>query len=610
MSAPDERGALTSRPSLYEYALRLYRAEPEGRYPKGGYPLQDRWSREGPSWSETQDAVLAALTPLLTDPDTVRAADEFQRRLGELGVQDRIFYRSLDKPSPDDEAAARALGRHLTRTGTSTAAVGVGLRLLAHLVEPEDVPYLKILGLLRGLTRPVVDALTGIDPSTAALIWLGDRVQGRERRHMIEALVSRDDPAARAWLMIIPLEPRAVFPATARMIAETVRLADILSKDPVDPRALAQGARLLVRMTNVEDSQTEILAYPHAVAAYEAIVARAAQLSPTLDHYATLLSLALDLRSGSSVLLDWRPGQCEALLRTLERVLKAPGWAAVHAGDPGDRVARHRADWTRRTAQRLFAGRKAPARFRVEVAVRDPLVPQVVETRILIDDRPLVPYAFGHGPGKSPEYLLDSGRLRAGTEPREVRLAEAYCTEGCCGALYVTIRREGGHVVWEDWKRPATLPARRPAPELPEYRFDAAEYDAEIARAENDRSWAWPAREAARLIAAGLRDRPELLTRWDAKLDWLGTDFSDPDAIALSFTYRPGLAAGRGDTDGPRLQFIWDLPDDGTPPEERAAAALRRLAEEDPKRYAEVRGGSREDAEALGYPWPESRGRR
>ncbi|CAM5250712.1 hypothetical protein SAVIM40S_00453 [Streptomyces avidinii] len=40
-----------------------------------------------------------------------------------------------------------------------------------------------------------------------------------------------------------------------------------------------------------------------------------------------------------------------------------------------------------------------------------------------------------------PSHLLDAGRLRAGPEPREVTLAEAYCTAGCCGALYATAAR-------------------------------------------------------------------------------------------------------------------------------------------------------------------------
>ncbi|WP_431040627.1 hypothetical protein ACQUSR_01160 [Streptomyces sp. P1-3] len=545
-----------------------------------------------------------ALVPLMADPDTARAAEEVHRRLQELGVRDRHIRAVAAELPVEDEATARALGRCLTRTGTSTAAVSMGIGLLARVGEPEDVPYLKLLGLLRGFAAPAVQALTALDCPTAALVWLGDRVGGRGLRHLVDALAARDDQAARSWLLAVPLEPRAVGPSTARRIAEAVRLADVLRADPVDIGVLAQAGRLLCRMASPRDYHAEILAYRQAVAAYEALIARASRLPPTLDHCATLLSLALDLYSGPSVLLGWRPGQREALLDALESVLTAPAWAAMAAGEPADPAERRRAHWIRRTARQPFARRATPARLRVEVTVRDPADPDIVETRLLIDGRPLVPEAFGRGPAGSPEYLLDSGRLRASTAPREVRLAEAYCTEGCCGALYVTICRDGEHVVWRDWRRPATPPSQQPPPELPEYRFDAAEYDAEITRAENDHSWAWPARSTARLIAAGLRNRPDLLTRWDAQPGWVGTDFTDPDTAVLSFTFWPGLAAGRRNREGPWLQFVWSVPEDGTPPEERAAAALRRLAAADPKAYAEVRGGSREHAEALGFPWP------
>ncbi|GGY07045.1 hypothetical protein [Streptomyces hiroshimensis] len=625
MSTQEERSALTPRTSLYAYALRLHDAEPDGSLPRGGYRLPDPDpapattpptatappQRPGSiDRAEAQAAATDAVIPLLTEPDTVRAADEVHRRLHALGVGVSHVRHAFTELPLEDEAAARALGRRLVRTGTSAPAVSVGLGLLTRLGEPEDVPYLKVLGLFRTFTRPAITALTSIDCPAAALVWLSRYTEGRELRRLVDALLAHDDQAARAGLLSVSLDPRAVGSETARRIAEAVMLDDIISDDPVDTRTLAQAGRLLSRMAGAGTYQPEILAYDRAVAAYEAFVTGAYRLPPGLDHYAILLSVALDLHSGPSVLLDWRPGRREALLDTLESVLSAPAWAAVPT-DPGltdpdltDPADRRRVRWIRRAAPQPFTRPEAPGRLRVEVVVRDPADREPVETRLLIDGRPLVPEAFGRGPAHAPEYLLHTGRLRATAEPQEVQLAEAYCTEGCCGALYVTIRRDGDHVVWSDWRRPGTLPSGQPAPGLPEYRFDAPACDAEIARAENDHSWAWPARNAARLITAGLRERPGILARWDARMDWVGTGFHDPDTVAVSFTFRPGIAAGRQDKDGHSLQFIWDFPDDGTPPEEQAAAALHRLSTQDPKGYAEVRGGSRESAEALGYPWP------
>lgn len=98
----------------------------------------------------------------------------------------------------------------------------------------------------------------------------------------------------------------------------------------------------------------------------------------------------------------------------------------------------------------------------------------------VIDGRDIIRESFVSGPGLPPAVLLrPEGGLRAGTEPREVVLAEADCTPSCCGALCVTISRDGEQVVWGGWRD-----LNGPAPVLPEFRFDAGQYDAEIARAE------------------------------------------------------------------------------------------------------------------------------
>ena len=99
----------------------------------------------------------------------------------------------------------------------------------------------------------------------------------------------------------------------------------------------------------------------------------------------------------------------------------------------------------------------------------------------VIDGRDIIREAFVSGPGLPPEVLLKPhGELRAEAEPREVVLAEADCTPSCCGALAVTIRLDGEQVVWGGWRD-----LNGPAPVLPEFRFDAADYATEIARAED-----------------------------------------------------------------------------------------------------------------------------
>ncbi|WLQ41758.1 hypothetical protein P8A22_18255 [Streptomyces laculatispora] len=240
MSAPEERGALTPRPSLYSYALRLHRAEPEGRFPGKGYELPDpsEPKRQGSrSWAKTRAALTDLLGPLLLAPDPVRAAERLQRQLSELtqAVRSGHIRRVVSESVLEDQARARALARCLTRAGSTSEAVCVGLSPLARLGEPEDVPYLRILGQLRVLVGPAVRALDAIDRPVGALVWLGHHAETSALRGLVDALVAGDDAAVRGWLLAVPREPGTVAPETARRIAEAVRAADLLSADgPVD----------------------------------------------------------------------------------------------------------------------------------------------------------------------------------------------------------------------------------------------------------------------------------------------------------------------------------------------------------------------------------------
>ncbi|MFG2432964.1 hypothetical protein [Streptomyces sp. NPDC048590] len=505
---------------------------------------------------------------------------------------------------PAQEAdEARALGRALIRTGTTAAAVTAGIVLLGRGHGPEDVQHLSVVGLFRELTGPAVNALDLLDRRSAAVLWLTVYAPD-ELWPFVRALWAGDRQAVRPELVALPTSPRFVSGSVARRIAEASQLPDLLDRHPSDTALLARAGRLLVRMGCSRDAPTDLVEYHDVLRLYGSVVSRAGLLPPTLDNAALLLSLALDLSSGTGVLLDWPTGRRAALLEALGQLLTEPRWAV--ADDVlSEKEQRRRADWFRRTGRQPFESPAATREFHIQVVAGDPADRDPVETRVLIEGRPVVPAVFGRGPAHSPDHLLDEGRLRAWPEPHEVQLAEAYCTEGCCGALYVTIRRDADQVVWENWRQ--TMPgSREPAPELPSYRFDASAYDAEIERAETDCAWSWRARTLARLIKAGLIEEPDLLSRWDAGRGWISSGFDSPDEAEVTFWYVPGLASGTPERPDSPLQFRWTVPDDGTLLEAQAATALRRLAEEDPKSYAQVCGGSRERAEELGFPWPGS----
>ncbi|MET8753342.1 hypothetical protein ABZW32_25090 [Streptomyces sp. NPDC004667] len=222
----------------------------------------------------------------------------------------------------------------------------------------------------------------------------------------------------------------------------------------------------------------------------------------------------------------------------------------------------------------------------------------LVEVRPVVDGVDILAEAFTEGPGQDPKYLLPpDGPLTAdAVEPREVRLAEAQCTEGCCGALYVTVRRDGDEVIWGGWRNPDDDEV-----DLPEFRFDAGEYRAEVERAAADHSWEWPARTVARLLTRHLAARTDWLSTWDCELGSVSAWLWEPDRINLFF-FHPSTSAIREDR--PWLQFRMVLALSGEDPAAQAEGLALRLTAGDPRPSAEVCGGSVEFARQLGYAWP------
>lgn len=225
-----------------------------------------------------------------------------------------------------------------------------------------------------------------------------------------------------------------------------------------------------------------------------------------------------------------------------------------------------------------------------------------MEVRPIVNGRDLLVEAVPggvRGPwyrGVSPRYLVGrDGPLHAAVTPREVRLARGGCgVEECCGALYVTVRRDGDQVVWASRRDPAGQDV-----DLPEFRFAAVPYEAEVLRAGEDRAWEWPAGAVARLLEEGLRRREDWLVRWECELEDVWAARNEPDRIHVVLRH----PRGRTDTDLPWLQFGTTLPISADAPSDQAARLEARLTAGDPRATAEVWGGTH-DGGKLGYPWP------
>ncbi|MER8044600.1 hypothetical protein [Streptomyces sp. NPDC094032] len=333
MSAEEERPPLASRPShpsLYAYARARLDAEPEGRLPTDPYPPpDDAGAPRGTAPLRHSDGVAAvqeALGPLLGPPgsDPGATAEAVRHRLAELPVRGRTVTYAVDHMHLTDEPAARALGRHLVRTAPDLASAHVGLALLDRLGEAADVPYLRVLGLVHGLTRPAVRALQPLDPRAAALLHLICHTERPCLRVLADAFASGNRRAATTALIEDPVGIDTVSPAQARLLAEAADLAGLLRGGRIDPRLLVQAGRLLVRMAGERDHDTQILLYGDAVEVCETVVRRVGELPPTAARAAVLVPLARALDNGPCSLLPWREGQREQLLDALGALLASP----------------------------------------------------------------------------------------------------------------------------------------------------------------------------------------------------------------------------------------------------------------------------------------------
>jgi hypothetical protein len=210
--------------------------------------------------------------------------------------------------------------------------------------------------------------------------------------------------------------------------------------------------------------------------------------------------------------------------------------------------------------------------------------------RVIVDGEPVIERLYNAGPAGPPEELLGPDQpLRATSSPRTVRLAAAECTEDCCGALYVTIQRIGDEVVWRDWTDSIKVERPLHGPD----RFAAAQYDEELARAERDRGWEWPARRLARLVNERFRADATLLGRWDCQFAGASAPAPDPEHVHVSFQ-RVGYL----------LHFVAVVPVPSGDPDAQVDAIVRELSDEDPRQQRWLVGGSLESIERFGFASP------
>lgn len=181
--------------------------------------------------------------------------------------------------------------------------------------------------------------------------------------------------------------------------------------------------------------------------------------------------------------------------------------------------------------------------------------------------------ARGAGLGMGPfSLILPENRLAATHEPRTVPIARCVCGTYGCGMTDAVIVRDGDAVRW-DWVHEA--PMERAVV------FDAAQYDAEVARVGADRSWERPKDVAARRMFE-LVDH-ERLAAFGMRIEFSEPQWDRPDRYLLCLRL--------AETDEHQYQVFVAVPWSEDDPERTALAAQRALArppEEWTARYSRI----------------------
>jgi hypothetical protein len=469
----------------------------------------------------------------------------------------------------------RAIALHLLRTGTTGTEMMTGLQLMTVAADTADAELLGDLAPLgRAYAAIVSKALPRVKypvPQRFALAKRDPEAKGSEftaalaeaPRAEIDALVATLSVADAIALLRMTVDLQGV----PKWLKGNVRLAEAVAAAAENPLLLEDGTETPFSMVWLRD----------------------------------------EIRYGKCAFLGFSASQREQAIARLGAWLSSPHALRAVESAVARRPHDSRAIWLRRQvmdAQRDPTG-DVPAGLAIRVVAPQPGTDGDVRTHLLIDGMPLIPRVFVLGGPAAPEWVLHSGEgLRATGAPREVELAQADCSEVCCGTMRAEIRRDddaAGRVEWEIWL------TRQAHEHRERFSFDAAAYDAEVARATGDVSWEWPARRAARILGQRLRVEPGLMSRWGCRPGWAGSWNRERSLLRLHFLYGEGEPFA---TDLPWLQFEYqaEVPDSSVVDDDAIDAAVDRIVkqftETDPKTLSRVCGGSRASAEALGFAWP------
>ncbi|MFD7654052.1 hypothetical protein ACFV4N_08755 [Actinosynnema sp. NPDC059797] len=346
------------RTSLFDHASCLHERHPDGPLPDYGEPFPN----DPPPSRARRDA----RTDLRRDGADVAAVldghfagdghpSELAGALSGLAVpihrNDHVAAAALRA----DRERVRRTGRWLVRHGAGQAEVLVGLALLGTdwRDDEDEIALIRMIGLLSRTFGPLAAAaLERRRHGEDALLWLGDRVDGWGRVHVVEALCRRAGERSRRWLRRRACDGDVLNSYFAGRVATVAHLHHAITTES-DDELVDHTGRLPAVLGHASGMGMDLGRYPPARQVVEAHVAHLARQGPTRDRFAAAVCLA-GLLAGPGAVAGATREQRTRLVGRYRAVLDRDEWCRV-LDDAEDRWA-----WLRGTGValglRAFAG--------------------------------------------------------------------------------------------------------------------------------------------------------------------------------------------------------------------------------------------------------------
>ncbi|TDV56261.1 hypothetical protein [Actinophytocola oryzae] len=331
MSETTEPVPLGSRTTLFRHALRLHQQTPDSPLPRDGAPFPDEERHRGKRPRTRADQrldgadVAAILDRHFADPDA---------RAGELvDAFHDVLVPFLDNAHVNaaalraDRQRVRHTGRWLVRHSTDRCSAVVGLALLASDWTEEDIPLIQTIGLLSHTFGPLAaEALGRRRGGGEALQWLGQRVTGWGRVHVIEKLCGRGGSTSRGWLLRNACDGDFLNAYFAGQVATATHLHEAITGTDIDDDLVDHTGRVLRIMTDCDGMGTTLEHYPPAPVVLAAHAAHLGRQAPTRNRYLDAAVIAYYLTTRAPAQCGCTTGQRDEIVRQYLAVLNRRNW--------------------------------------------------------------------------------------------------------------------------------------------------------------------------------------------------------------------------------------------------------------------------------------------